>query len=49
MKKYFLQCGHLFILSAVNFIIIYASVFISGYEYFIDEFYYIACANNPTA
>lgn len=49
MKKYFLQNRHLFILSAINFVVIYASVFVSGYEYFIDEFYYIACANNLAA
>ncbi len=31
----------------LNFIIIYASAFTPGYGYFIDEFYYIACANHP--
>ncbi len=28
---------------------IYISSFIKGYGFFIDEFYYIACANNPAA
>jgi hypothetical protein len=38
---------HLLFLSILNFIIIYISTFTPGYGYFIDEFYYIACANNP--
>ena len=29
------------------FILIYGSSFVPGYEYFIDEVYYIACANHP--
>ena len=49
MKEYLQENKHLFILSALNFIIIYASTFVKGYGYFIDEFYYIACANNPAA
>lgn len=49
MKKYLQENKHLFILSAINFVIIYASTFVKGYEYFIDEFYYIACASNPAA
>lgn len=47
MRKYILENRHLFIISLINFIIIYTSTFIKGYGYFIDEFYYIACANNP--
>ena len=47
MRKYITEYRHLFIISLINFIIIYASTFIKGYGYFIDEFYYIACANNP--
>lgn len=38
---------HLVLISILNFVIIYASSFTKGYGYFIDEFYYIACANNP--
>lgn len=49
MEKYFREQKHLFILSAIYFVIIYASTFVKGYGYFIDEFYYIACANNPAA
>ena len=40
---------HLFLVSAFTFLLIYLSTFIQGYGYFIDEFYYIACANNPAA
>jgi len=48
MKKFFFaENRHLSILAIINFLIIYSSTFIPGYEYFIDEFYYIACANNP--
>jgi len=36
----------LLILSFFNFFIIYGSSFVPGYEYFIDEVYYIACANH---
>ena len=35
------------LLSILNFVVIYISSFTPGYGYFIDEFYYIACANNP--
>lgn len=35
------------LLSLAGFILVYASSFTPGYGYFIDEFYYIACANNP--
>lgn len=37
------------IVSTITFLIIYLSVFNKAYGYFIDEFYYIACANNPAA
>lgn len=40
---------HLFLLSAFTFLLIYISSFVKSYGYFIDEFYYIACANNPAA
>ena len=39
----------LLIISGSTFLLIYISTFIKGYGYFIDEFYYIACANNPAA
>lgn len=38
---------HLLIIAAINFFLIYLSVFNTSYGYFIDEFYYIACANRP--
>ncbi len=38
---------HLYIISTLTFLLIYLSTFTKGYGYFIDEFYYIACANNP--
>ena len=38
---------HLYIISGFTFLLIYLSTFTKGYGYFIDEFYYIACANNP--
>ena len=40
---------HLFIISVFTFFLIYLSTFNRSYGYFIDEFYYIACANNPAA
>ena len=40
---------HLYIVSTFTFLLIYLSVFNKAYGYFIDEFYYIACANNPAA
>jgi len=38
---------YLYLISTITFLIIYLSSFTKGYGYFIDEFYYIACANNP--
>jgi hypothetical protein len=38
---------HLLIISVFTFLLIYLSTFTKSYGYFIDEFYYIACANNP--
>jgi len=38
---------HLLTISVLYFLLIYAATFTSGYGYFIDEFYYIACANHP--
>ena len=40
---------YLFLISFFTFLLIYISSFIKGYGFFIDEFYYIACANNPAA
>jgi len=40
---------YLYFISIVTFLLIYLSTFTKGYGYFIDEFYYIACANNPAA
>jgi hypothetical protein len=34
------------LISLLNFVLIYSSTFVPGYGYFIDEFYYIACANH---
>lgn len=38
---------YLYLISTITFLLIYLSTFNSSYGYFIDEFYYIACANNP--
>ena len=38
---------HLYAVSVFTFLLIYLSAFTKEYGYFIDEFYYIACANNP--
>ncbi|RPI60568.1 MAG: hypothetical protein EHM44_10175, partial [Ignavibacteriales bacterium] len=38
---------HLYIISGFTFLLIYLSTLTKGYGYFIDEFYYIACADNP--
>lgn len=45
----FLENKHLFLISALTFLLIYISSFAKCYGYFIDEFYYIACADNPAA
>jgi len=47
MRESFKENKHLLIISFLGFLIVYSSSFIAGYGYFIDEFYYIACANNP--
>jgi 4-amino-4-deoxy-L-arabinose transferase-like glycosyltransferase len=39
--------AHLFLVALAAFLLIYLSTFVSGYGYFIDEFYYIACAAHP--
>ena len=47
IKQSFSEYKHLYVISAFTFLLIYLSAFTKGYGYFIDEFYYIACANNP--
>jgi 4-amino-4-deoxy-L-arabinose transferase-like glycosyltransferase len=47
MKKIFTENKHILIISFLGFILVYSSSFIKGYGYFIDEFYFIACSNNP--
>jgi hypothetical protein len=47
MKKYIRDNKYLFALAGLNFLLIYLSSFNGSYGYFIDEFYYIACANHP--
>lgn len=37
----------LLLISSANFLLVYLSSFVKGYGYFIDEFYYIACALRP--
>jgi len=38
---------YLIIIAFANFLLVYLSSFTKGYGYFIDEFYYIACAFRP--
>lgn len=47
MYNFIKEHKYILIISAINFIVVFASSFTPGYGYFIDEFYYIACANNP--
>lgn len=47
IRQSFSEYKHLYAISAFTFLLIYLSTFTKGYGYFIDEFYYIACANNP--
>jgi hypothetical protein len=44
---YFPENKYLFLIAVINFLLVYISSFVKGYGYFIDEFYYIACAFNP--
>jgi hypothetical protein len=48
-SHFILENKHLLIISSLTFLLIYLSTFNKAYGYFIDEFYYIACANNPAA
>ncbi|MGB8318781.1 MAG: glycosyltransferase family 39 protein [Ignavibacteriaceae bacterium] len=51
MKKlksdFLIKNKYLFLIAGLNFFLIYLSSFVKGYGYFIDEFYYIACAFHP--
>ena len=44
---YIKENKHLLAISLITFLIIYLSSFVKGYGFFIDEFYYIACASHP--
>ena len=46
MKKFIVDNKYLLLISFATFAIIYASSFTKGYGFFIDEFYYIACAKH---
>jgi 4-amino-4-deoxy-L-arabinose transferase-like glycosyltransferase len=45
-KIYFFENKFLFLVSTITFLLIYLSSFVHRYGYFIDEFYYIACASH---
>ena len=45
--SFFKENKYLFLIAAINFLLIYLSSFVKAYGYFIDEFYYIACAFYP--
>lgn len=47
ISSFILLNKFLLLIASLNFLLVYVSSFIPGYEYFIDEFYYIACANRP--
>jgi hypothetical protein len=49
VPRFFSENKLLLLISTLTFLLIYLSTFNKGYGYFIDEFYYIACANNPAA
>lgn len=49
MKNIFSSYRNIIIVSSAYFALLYFSSFVKGYGYFIDELYYIACANNPAA
>lgn len=48
-SRFFSENKYLLLISTLTFLLIYLSTFNKAYGYFIDEFYYIACANNPAA
>jgi hypothetical protein len=45
--RFLTENSHLLVVSLAAFLLIYLSSFVKAYGYFIDEFYYIACASNP--
>jgi len=47
MKEFIKKNIYLLALAILDFLLVYASSFNTQYGYFIDEFYYIACANRP--
>lgn len=49
ISRFFSENKHHLLISSLTFLLIYLSTFNRAYGYFIDEFYYIACANNPAA
>jgi MFS family permease len=49
LSRFLSDNKYLLIISLFTFLLIYLSSFNKSYGYFIDEFYYIACANNPAA
>jgi len=46
MKKFMEDNRFLLLVSFATFILVFASFFTKGYGFFIDEFYYLACANH---
>jgi MFS family permease len=49
LSRFLSDNKYLLIISLFTFLLVYLSSFNKSYGYFIDEFYYIACANNPAA
>ena len=47
LKSSLTEYKHLYAVSFFTFLLIYLPTFNKSYGYFIDEFYYIACAFNP--
>lgn len=47
MKNYLYRHRYLAALSILNFLLVFVSSFNTLYGFFIDEFYYLACANHP--
>ncbi|MGE5682146.1 MAG: ArnT family glycosyltransferase [Bacillota bacterium] len=44
---FFKNNWHLLLISFLSFLLVYISSFVKAYGFFIDEFYYIACASRP--
>ncbi len=45
--RFLSENSHLLAVGLATFLLVYLSSFVKAYGYFIDEFYYIACASNP--